>query len=160
MLSIASYDLIQRKLIISNPFSFYCDLKYKSNEEIFENLKKAMKFSENTNLYEEVLRTAVLRRSEWDDLLKNSRGVKLENYLTKLDQCIRNLTKKGYIESNYRTRINSKREVIDLKIGDLGIRSKGEEALRNIQAVKDMNIENILKKCIESLSSFQLNQAY
>ncbi len=154
VLNMASYDLIQRKLIISNPYSFYCDLKYKSNEEIFQNLKKAMKFNEDSNLYEEVLKTAVLSRSEWDDLLKNSRGIKLENYMTKLDQCIRNLTKRGYIESNHRTRINSKREVIDLKFVELRVRNKGEEALRNIQAVKDMNIEHILKRCIENLSSF------
>lgn len=154
VLNMASYDLVQRKLIITNPFSFYCDLKYKSNEEIFQNLKKVMKFNEDTNLYEEILKTAVLSRSEWDDLLKNSRGIKLENYLTKLDQCIRNLTKRDYIESNHRTRTNSKREVIDLKIGELRVQNKGEEVLRNIQAVKDMNIEHILKRCIENLSSF------
>jgi len=141
MLSIASYSLIERKLIIDNPSQFFCELKYRTIEDVYKSLRRSMDFKDNTLLHEEILRTALREKAHWTDLITNSKGIEHKNYLTKLDKCLRTLVKNKYIECNYRTKFDAKKHVLDLKIVEFNILDKGERALYEIDALKKIDIE-------------------
>ena len=98
MFNVASYSLIERKLIINNPSQFFCELKYRTIEEVYKSLRRAMDFKDYTLLYEDVLRIALSEKSNWKDLIANTKGIETKNYLTRLDTCLRTLVKSKYIE--------------------------------------------------------------
>lgn len=59
--------------------------------EVEESLLGLLNSSEYALLYEEVLRTALENKSDWKDLIANTKGLHFKRYLNDLDMCLQSL---------------------------------------------------------------------
>ena len=154
MTTVAAYDLIQRKLIINNPFKFFYELKYHTVEEVYKSLKITMDYNETAIIFEEILKIALSEKSDWKDLIANSKGIKINHYLTNVDMCLRALVKNNYIECNYRTKFDVRKHILDTKIVDLNILDNGKLVLNQLEVIRKIDLDSALKKCVEACSLY------
>lgn len=156
MYSEVSYNLAERKLIINNPYCFLMELKYWDIENILVNLKRAIDFNDLAQLYEMVMQTAADNSLNWDGLITNERNIKANNYLNSLDSCLRTLTRGQYIDCKYRTKFNERKDVTAIKIVDLKLLKKGKKTLLDIDQLKGIDIDHLLKRCLSAYKEYAL----
>lgn len=154
MRGIASYNLIDRKLNINNPFQFFTELKYHSEKNIYDSLMSILDHCNYDMLYEEVLRTSSDNLSDWSDLISNKKGINSNRYLNDLDMCLRSLDSNRYITCNYRTKFNAHKDILDMKIVELNILDKGRKTLNDLEILSNINREDVLKKCVTACSLY------
>ena len=157
MVGLASYNLIDRKLNINDPFHFFSELKYQSVESVSENLKRVIQSSNIDELYEEILKTASKNLSDYSDLISNEKNIYSLHYLNNLDMCLRSLVSGKYIECNYRTKFNAHKEILDMKIVSLTILDKGKKSLHDLEILKELNVDTILDKYIAACSLYVMD---
>ncbi|MCH4891162.1 hypothetical protein EZV73_26525 [Acidaminobacter sp. JC074] len=154
MRGISSYNIMTRKLNISNPFQFISELKYHSEEEVFDSINNVMDYRTLEELYETVLRTASNNVSTWSALIDNKIGIKSVHYLNDLNRCLKTLVTSKHIECNYRTKFNAHKDILALKIVELNLLDNGRKTLDEIDLLSKVDSEELLLKCIHACSMY------
>lgn len=143
MLNVATYNMIERQWHVWNPSDLYCALKYHSVNELVEQFQKVRIFPEYENIYEEILKIADAGSCNWESLKTYD--------LTYLDNCLKSLINRGYIECNYRTRVDLEQMVTEIKIIDLQLVDAGKRLLESIEIKKNLDAVALLAMCLNKL---------
>lgn len=133
MTSNLGFSLIEQRLITGNPYNYYSNLKYLDEASLMQHFQLTFQAKTQSEIYGVVLKAA--QKKDVSALLDQ----KSPQYLTPLEIALRALNKQGYIQTKYKYKFNSRRQVTDLVIEGLTIQDLGLDVLKRRQALKDID---------------------
>ncbi len=149
MIGVAGYNIIERKIIIENPFQFYYELKNTSINEMTNRLTFDVN-NKKSDFFKQILN--YLNDNEYPELFLTKK-VSFTNSLNELNLALRALMKQRLINGKYDIKLDANKKVIEMEIFSINITSNGIEVLKSINQIENADItllvEQYIKKCKE-----------
>jgi len=149
MIGVAGYNIIERKIIIENPFQFYYELKNTSVNEMINRLTFGVN-NKKSDFFKQILN--YLNDNEYPELFLTKK-VSFSNSLNELNLALRALMKQRLINGKYDIKLDANKKVIEMEVFSINITDIGKEVLKSINEIENEDItlliEQYIKKCKE-----------
>ncbi|MDM8534671.1 hypothetical protein QUF55_08245, partial [Clostridiaceae bacterium HSG29] len=152
MIGVAGYNIIERKIIIENPFQFYYELKNTSINEMTNRLTFGVN-NKKSEFYKQIL--SYLNDNEYPELFL-TKNISFSNSLTELDRALRALMMQRLINGKYDVKLNKNKKIVEMEIFSINITDKGKEVLKLIKEIENEDINLLIKQYVEKCKEYVL----
>ena len=152
MVGVAGYNIIERKIIIENPFQFYYELKNTSINEMTNRLTFGVN-NNKSDFFKQILN--YLNDNDYPKLFL-TKNASFSNSLNELNLALKVLMKQGLINGNYKVKLNANKKVVEMEIFSINITNNGKEVLKSINEIENEDTTLLIKQYIEKCKKYIL----